>query len=230
LNLTVGTTTGQSEVYSISSNVPWLSLSNATGTAPGSGVAVIVSQTAAASLPTGLSTGQLTISGSGYISLVVQVTLTLGGNCVSGTGAITSDTSAITSTIVANAQDVKFFNITNDTNAPLNVTATISQTVATSQPWLRVSPGVVTLPVNSPVQFTVNIFPAGILTPGQSYTAMVTITPQTSGLAAIVIPVTLNYATGTGNTALISTPPVIAYPLPTGTSAATSLSVIPISS
>jgi uncharacterized protein (TIGR03437 family) len=225
LNLTVGTASGQVENYAISSNVPWLSLSNATGTAPGSGVAVIINQTAAASLPTGVSTGLVTISGTGYTSLVVQITLTLGANCASGTGAITSDTSSITSTVVANAQDVKSFNITNDTNASLNVTATVTQTVPTSQPWLRVTPGVATLPVNSPMQFTVNIFPAGILTPGQSYTATVTITPQTSGLAAIVIPVTLNYATGTGNTALISTPPVIAYPLPTGTSAATSLSV-----
>ena len=212
--LRVSTSNGMSAAFSITSNVSWLNLSVSSAPQTDFVVVVSINMTQAALLPNGTSVGQLTVSGTGYGSATVAVTITLGGASCTGTGgAISADTTAVISTIVANAQDVKFVNITNNTNAPLTVTS------ATSQPaWLSIFPPQVVIGANSAQQFTVNVFPAGAsLTPGQSYSATLTFTPQSSGLAALVIPLTLNYGTGTGNQTLIPNPPVVAFPLPTGT-------------
>jgi len=211
--LRVSTSNGLSAAFSITSDVSWLNLSVASAPQTDFVVVVSINMAQAAMLPNGTSVGHLTVSGSGYGSATVTVTITLGGASCAGTGgAISADTTAVISTIVANAQDVKFVNITNNTNAPLTVTT------FTSQPaWLSIFPSQVVIGANSTQQFTVNIFPAGAsLAPGQSYSATLTFAPQSSGLAALTIPLTLNYGTG-GSQALTPNPPVVAFPLPAGT-------------
>ena len=223
LNLVVGTSTGQSAAFSIASNVSWLTLSNTSAPQTSFIVQATIDPMQAAMLPTGTSMGTITVSGAGYTSATVPVTITLGGTCAAGTGgALTADMTAVTSTITANSQDIKPLNITNNTNAPLTVAT------STSQPnWVSISPSTVTIGAHTAQPFTVSIFPQGVLTPGSTFTATLTFTPQASGLSPLTIPLTLNYGTGnSGGQALIPNPLAVAFPLASGvTQGTTSLMV-----
>ncbi|HME10615.1 MAG TPA: hypothetical protein VKG25_26405, partial [Bryobacteraceae bacterium] len=220
--LTVSTSNSQAgAAFSITSNVNWIDVSPASQQT-NFAVQVSIDPTQGAKLPGGLSIGQLTVSGAGYNQATVIVQLTLGSSTCTSTGAsLTASTTLITSTIAPNSQDVQYVSVTNNTGAPITVTS------AASKPWLSVSPSQLTIGADTAQLFTVNIFPQGILTPGQSYSATVTFTPQATGIAALTIPVTLNYGTGSGGAStLLPNPPNVAFPLAIGvTQGSTTLTV-----
>ncbi len=220
--LTVSTSNSQiGAAFSITSSVNWIDVSP-TSQQTNFAVQVSIDPTQGAKLPNGPSVGQLTVSGTGYSPVTVVVELTLGSaTCTSTGGSLTANTTLITSTITANSQDVKFVSVTNNTGAPITVTT------SASKPWLSVTPSQLTIGADTAQQFTVNIFPEGLLTAGQSYSATITFTPEATNVSALTIPVTLNYGTGSGGAStLLPNPPNVAFPLATGvTQGSTTLTI-----
>jgi uncharacterized protein (TIGR03437 family) len=172
----------------VSTSVPWLSATPATGNTSSSGVVTV--SVDGSKLSPGTYTATVTITSPGATNSPATITVTL----TVQSGTITASQVALTFQQVANSTVSPSAQTVNVTSSPTGLPFTVSATAANGGTWLSaavVSGGSTSSSGTAPASVQVTVSGANSFATG-TYTGTVTITSPGAAGSPITIPVTLN--------------------------------------